>query len=97
MPRPGPAGARSRWTVELRGRVMAAAEWFVNGLLAYGALGVLFAVAFVTKGITRVDPAARGSGTGFRLIVSPGTAALWPLLLLLWIDKSRIRVSRRAK
>ncbi|HKD04621.1 MAG TPA: hypothetical protein VKB79_01855 [Bryobacteraceae bacterium] len=73
---------------------MAAAEWFVNLLTAYGALGVLFAVAFVTKGISRVDPAAKGSGTGFRLIVFPGTVALWPLLLLLWIDKSRIRVSR---
>jgi hypothetical protein len=75
---------------------MAAAEWFVNGLIAYGALGVLFAVAFVTKGITRVDPVAQGSGAGFRLIVFPGATALWPLLLLLWIDQSRIRVRRRA-
>ena len=74
---------------------MGAAEWLVNVLTAYGALGALFAVAFVTKGISRVDPAAMGSGAGFRLIVFPGTAALWPLLLLLWIDQSRIRASRR--
>jgi len=75
---------------------MEAAEWLVNVLSAYGALGALFAVAFVTKGISRVDPAAEGSRAGFRLIVFPGTAALWPLLLLLWIDKSRVRGSRRA-
>jgi hypothetical protein len=75
--------------VELKGPAMRAAEWLVNVLTGYGALGVLFAVAFVTRGISRVDPAAKGSGAGFRLIVFPGTAALWPLVLLLWIDKSR--------
>jgi hypothetical protein len=75
---------------------VAVAELLVNVLTVYGTLGVFFAVAFVTRGISRVDPVARGSGAGFRLIVFPGTAALWPLLMLLWIDKSRIRVGRRA-
>jgi len=69
---------------------MAATEWLVNVLIAYGALGALFAVAFVTRGISRVDPAAKGTGAGFRLIVFPGSAVLWPLLLAEWI-----RVSRR--
>jgi hypothetical protein len=73
---------------------MIAPQWLVNLLIAYGVLGALFAIAFVTKGISRVDPVAKGSGAGFRLIVFPGTAALWPLLLLLWINKSRIRESR---
>jgi len=69
---------------------MAAAEWLVNVLIAYGALGALFAAAFVTRGIGRVDPAAKGTGAGFRLIVLPGSVVLWPLLLAEWI-----RVSRR--
>jgi hypothetical protein len=30
---------------------MAADEWLVNVLTAYGVLGILFAIGFVTKGI----------------------------------------------
>jgi hypothetical protein len=54
---------------------------FVYTLMAYATAGVLFAVPFVTLGITRVDEEARGSGLGFRLLIIPGVAALWPLLL----------------
>lgn len=68
---------------------MAAAEWFVNLLAAYAALGALFAIAFVTMGVTRVDPVAKGSGIGFRLVILPGVAALWPLLLGRWIRKGK--------
>jgi hypothetical protein len=71
---------------------MMAAEWMVDSLIAYGALGVLFAIAFVTKGISRVDPAAHGSRAGFRWIVFPGSAALWPLLLALWVRDGRTRI-----
>ena len=60
------------------------AEWFVRMLAAYGAIGILFAVAFVTRGICRVDPVAKGAPPGFRLIVLPGAAALWPLLAVRW-------------
>ena len=65
---------------------MAAAVWFVNVLAAYSAIGLLFAVVFLTAGISRVDPASKGSGIGFRLIVLPGVAALWPLMLKRWIQ-----------
>jgi len=68
---------------------MTVADWLVNLLIAYGLLGVLFAVVFVTKGISRVDPVTKGSGAGFRLIVLPGSAALWPLLLVRWIRQTR--------
>ena len=54
---------------------MAAAVWFVNVLAAYAAIGLLFAVAFLTAGISRVDAASKGSGIGFRLIILPGVAA----------------------
>jgi hypothetical protein len=68
-----------------------AAEWLVDVLTAHAAVGVLFALAFIRKGISRVDPVAKGSGVGFRLNVFPGTAALWPVLLVRWIRESRTK------
>ena len=50
----------------------------------YTLLGTLFAAAFVTRGIDRLDPAARGAGWGFRLLIVPASALLWPLLLRRW-------------
>lgn len=47
--------------------------------------GLLFAIAFVTKGVTKVDEGAQGSGWGFRLIIVPGSIVFWPLLLKKWI------------
>jgi len=60
---------------------MLAAEWFANLFIGYLALGILFALAFVTAGIGHVDPVAKDSGVGFRLIIFPGVVALWPWLL----------------
>lgn len=51
----------------------------------YAAAGVLFALAFVGIGVTRLDSAAKGSSWGFRLMILPGAAALWPWLLARWI------------
>jgi hypothetical protein len=48
-------------------------------------LGLLFALAFVTYGVTRVDTAAQDTGWGFRLLILPGVVALWPLLLRRWM------------
>jgi hypothetical protein len=63
---------------------MLAAEWFANLLLAYCATGIFFGVLFITYGISRVDPVARGARLGFRVIVLPGVVALWPFLLIRW-------------
>jgi len=60
------------------------ANTFVVALGAYTALGLVFAVPFVSAGIQLLDPAARGSGIGFRLLILPGAAAFWPMLLLRW-------------
>jgi len=49
--------------------------------LAYLALGLLFGVLFVLRFVERCDPGAAGTGPGFRLLILPGVAALWPLLL----------------
>ena len=68
---------------------MPAAQLFVNALTGYALLGAIFAIAFVWFGIHRVDDGARHAPIGFRLIVMPGVAALWPLLLARWIRSAR--------
>ncbi len=67
---------------------MVFAEWMVALLSAYAAIGLVFAIAFVTVGIHRIDPVADGSGVGFRLIIFPGVAAFWPLLLRRWVGRA---------
>jgi hypothetical protein len=62
-----------------------AAELFVAMLTWYGAAGVVFATAFLTSGVSRIDAHANGAGVGFRLMIFPGVAALWPFLLSRWI------------
>ncbi len=58
--------------------------------------GLVYALAFVTKGVQRVDPAARGGTWGFRLLILPGAAALWPLLLARWVRGSGPGAERNA-
>jgi len=53
----------------------------------YVAAGVVFAIPFVIAGVNRIDPTARQSGWGFRVMILPGTVALWPILLLRWIRR----------
>jgi len=59
---------------------------FVYSLYAYTALGVAFALAFVTVGVKRIDAQAVGSNVGFRLLIFPGSVAFWPLLLRRWVS-----------
>lgn len=61
------------------------AVWGVRAVAVYAGLGLAFALAFLLRGIERVDPGARGASWGFRLIVLPATVALWPLLLRRWL------------
>jgi hypothetical protein len=61
------------------------AFFVVRALEVYAAVGAIFALVFVSVGIGRVDPAAASAGRGFRALVAPGCAALWPLLLSRWI------------
>ena len=64
-------------------------EWLTNLLTVYAAMGVLFALAFVTAGVQAIDPAAKESGMGFRIIIFPGVAALWPLMISRWVEARR--------
>ena len=55
----------------------------------YLALGVVFAVPFVLKGVNRLDPAARGGTLGFRVLILPGCVLLWPAMLSRWVKSLR--------
>jgi hypothetical protein len=57
--------------------------WVAAG---YVALGAAFSVAFLWKGVGRVDPAARGAHPLFRVFILPGVVALWPILLRAWLS-----------
>ena len=64
---------------------MIAAQWLAILIESYGLAGLVFAIAFVVRGVAAVDPVAKGSGIGFRLLILPGSAALWPMLLVRWM------------
>jgi hypothetical protein len=58
--------------------------------LAYAAIGLAVALAFVLVGLDRIDPAARGA-LAFRPLLLPGATLLWPLVLIRWIVLERRR------
>ena len=43
--------------------------------------GLLFAVWFAARGAGRLNPVAREGSWGFRLLILPGSALLWPWLV----------------
>ena len=59
----------------------------------YLALGFLFAIAFIIKGVHAIDEGAHGSSIGFYIIIIPGVIVFWPVLLKKWIQ---IKGSRKA-
>jgi membrane protein implicated in regulation of membrane protease activity len=65
-----------------------AAILVVEALYLYGIAGLVFAIAFVTTGVQRIDSQAIGSGVGFRILIFAGAAALWPLLLRRWMSRT---------
>jgi hypothetical protein len=64
---------------------LALAQWLLGLVAAYGALGCLFALAFLYRGITQIDVSARGMPWSARMLLFPGAVALWPLLLKKWL------------
>jgi hypothetical protein len=63
---------------------MLIAQLILYVLGAYVLGGLLVGVPFVLRGVERVDPAARGTSLIFRLLILPGTVALWPLIAAKW-------------
>ena len=68
---------------------MIVAEVILFSAFAYGLCGLAVGVPFVLSGVDRVDEAARGAPLGFRLLILPGTVALWPLMATKWIKAPR--------
>lgn len=58
---------------------------------SYSVVGLAFSIAFVVGGVSRVDSTARDAPWSFRLMILPGVAALWPLMLARWIGSKEGR------
>ena len=65
------------------------ANSLVFGLAIYALVGLVFALAFAVRGVGRIDPMAQSGSWGFRVLIIPASAALWPLLALRWLGKER--------
>jgi hypothetical protein len=63
---------------------MGGSELVLLAVSGYLAAGLPFGFAFVTVGVARIDPAARGTSATFRLLILPGSVALWPVLAAKW-------------
>lgn len=61
----------------------------VHALEAYAALGLAFSVLFAWRGARAIDPLASRGTLGFRLLILPGAALLWPYLGMRWMRASR--------
>lgn len=72
---------------------MLIAELIVGLARVYGGLGLAVAAVFLTIGIDRIDPVARGA-YAFRVLLVPGIVLLWPLVLVRW--RSLARAADRA-
>jgi hypothetical protein len=68
---------------------MVVAEVILVIALVYLLCGLAVGVPFVLSGVDRVDEAARGAPLAFRLLILPGTVALWPLMVTKWIKAPR--------
>ena len=55
----------------------------------YLALGFLFMIPFVIKGVDRIDENAHGSNIGFRIIIIPGVIVFWIVLLKKWLKMGK--------
>ena len=57
--------------------------FLLNALAIYAAVGAVTALAFVSLGVTRVQPAPVSLGA--RVLILPGAAALWPYVVTRWL------------
>jgi hypothetical protein len=55
---------------------------FLVILFVYSAIAVPFSIWFSWRGAARLDPVAGHGSLGFRMLIVPGAAALWPILAM---------------
>ena len=63
--------------------------WLPAIVVAWLAAGALVAVPFLLFAVGRVVEGAAGSSLMFRLMMLPGAALLWPVVLHRWITAGR--------
>lgn len=62
-------------------QAMDLAEVILLAAGVYATVGAVFGLLFVTAWVGTVDHAAVGAPWSFRVLIWPGVAALWPLML----------------
>lgn len=58
-----------------------------NLVVFYLAAGLTFALVFAWRGAGAIDGNAGTGSLGFRLLIIPGAALLWPLLAPRWLAR----------
>jgi hypothetical protein len=61
---------------------LAAAQVVVQTIAIYLGCGAVFAAVFLWRWVGILDSAAAHGTVGFRVLVFPGVATLWPLFLV---------------
>ena len=61
------------------------AQFVVGAFEAYVLVGAAFALIFLPRGVTRLDPRVAAAPKTLRLLILPGIVALWPLFAWRWI------------
>ena len=59
--------------------------YLLVGLLAvYLLVGLIFSIVLLIKGLSSLDPNAKSSGMGFKILMVPGIVTFWPILWRKW-------------
>ncbi|MBI2423056.1 MAG: hypothetical protein HYV27_09530 [Candidatus Hydrogenedentes bacterium] len=61
--------------------------WALAG--TYLLAGAILLVPFHARALARIDPATKGAPIFFRLLITPGLIALWPVILKKWRDTNQ--------
>lgn len=72
------------------------AEVLLSVLGGYLAIGFLFGIPFAFLGAKKIDPSAVDGTWGFKLLIIPGSAIFWPLLLVRWLLGRSVPVEKSA-
>ncbi|MEM9686936.1 MAG: hypothetical protein AAF934_08450 [Bacteroidota bacterium] len=65
-------------------------SYILTAVACYSIAGVLFSLLFLWKGLTKTDPATKGSGVVFKLLIFPGLIIFWPLFIRKWIKTNTV-------
>lgn len=75
--------------------------WWLARVIAtlielYLGAGVLFALAFLPRGVVTIDEGLRRSPIAVRVLLAPGMTLLWPIFLRRWIAGTSAPVETNA-